>query len=301
MKTESGPDLAVRAEPKPAPTEARIEPVTPPPRKVEPAPGRIITRTADIPLKLIPAGTFLMGSPDGEGADDERPQHKVTISRPFYLGVYPVTQAQYAMLMGKNPSRFAATGDGKDKVAWMDTSQFPVDQVNWYESVQFCNALSQTEGLVPYYEIRGEKVEILGGDGFRLPTEAEWEYACRAGTSSAYGFKGGEKELRGYAWFIKNSDERTRVVGEAKANQFGLHDMHGNVWEWTWDAYEADYYRRSPEADPLGPSQVATRVGRGGSWIYMPLQCRSASRIESRPGRRLSFFGFRVARICPGG
>jgi serine/threonine protein kinase len=167
-KAEPVPDA-----PKPPPVKVRIEPVAPPPRKVEPVPDLITTKTADIPLKLIPAGTFLMGSPEGEGGQEERPQHKVTISRPFYLGIHPVTQGQYTKLMGKNPSWFAPTGKGKDKVARMDASRFPVECVSWYDSVQFCNGLSKAEGLVPYYKIQGERVEIAGGGGFRLPTEAE--------------------------------------------------------------------------------------------------------------------------------
>jgi formylglycine-generating enzyme required for sulfatase activity len=271
-----------------------------PPRKVEHSPNLITTKTAGVALKLIPAGTFLMGSPWGEGEANESPQHKVTISRPFYLGIHPVTQGQYAKLMGKNPSYFAATGGGKDKVARMDTSQFPVESVNWYEAAQFCNALSKAEGHDPCYKIQGERVEIAGGNGFRLPTEAEWEYACRAGTSTAYSFEGGEKELGNYAWFDKNSGGRPHVVGETKANKFGLHDMHGNVWEWTWDTYEADYYLRSPDVDPIGPAQATYRVFRGGGWRGEPHNCRSTDRDRSTPGYRDSFLGFRVARVRSG-
>jgi formylglycine-generating enzyme required for sulfatase activity len=244
-----------------------------------------------------------MGSPEGEGEARERPQHKVTISRPFYLGIHPVTQGQYTKLIGKNPSHFAATGGGKNKVARMDTSRFPVECVSWYESVQFCNVLSQAEGLDPYYKIERffwtKLVKIAGGNGFRLPTEAEWEYACRAGTSSPYSFEGGEEELPRHAWFAENSDQRTHVVGETKANKFGLHDMHGNVWEWVWDGF-ADYYLRSPEADPVGPSQAASRVIRGGSWYNGPHGCRSAYRDWNAPGYRYFNLGFRVARVRPG-
>jgi formylglycine-generating enzyme required for sulfatase activity len=266
--------------------------------KAEPVPDLIITKTADIPLQLIPAGTFLMGSLEGEGEDHERPRHKVTISRPFYLGIHPVTQRQYARLLGENPSWFAATGKGKDKVAGMDTSRFPVECVNWYDAVRFCNALSQAEGLKPCYTIRGGRVEMAGSDGFRLPTEAEWEYACRAGTSSPYGFPGGEEELPRYAWFAWNSGKRTHAVGEAGANDFGLHDMHGNVWEWTWDDFEFDYYMRSPEIDPVGSStEAAARVVRGGCWDLFPRGCRSANRYRNAPGYRHSHLGFRALRV----
>jgi serine/threonine protein kinase/formylglycine-generating enzyme required for sulfatase activity len=294
LEIEDIDDLSLEDEPEPAVVKARVEPVAPSRKKA--VPDFITTKTADIPLKLIPAGTFLMGSPKGVGQNDERPQHKVTIRQPFYLAICPVTQRQYAKLMGKNPSHFAATGDGKDKVARMDTSRFPVESVSWFESVQFCNALSQAEGLKPYYKVQGEQVEIAGGDGFRLPTEAEWEYACRAGTLLPYGFRGGEQELSGYGWYNKNSDGRTHAVGEARANWNGLHDMHGNVWEWVWDSYEADYYLRSPTADPLGPSQTAGRVYRGGCWRSSPRDCRSAFRFRGNPGSRYYDLGFRVAR-----
>jgi formylglycine-generating enzyme required for sulfatase activity len=288
--------LAGRVDVKATKVETKPDPVVPPEKKPEPLPDVIKTKTADIALKLIPAGKFLMGSPSGQGRNDEYPQHSVTITKPFYLGVHPVTQGQYTKLIGKNPSHFAATGGGKDKVARMDTSRFPVESVSWVESAQFCNALSKAEGLDPYYKIQGDQVEILGGKGFRLPTEAEWEYACRAGTTTPYGFDGGESELGRYAWFDKNSDQRTHAVGETEPNPFGLHDMHGNVWEWVWDGYEADYYLRTPESDPPGPSQAADRVFRGGSWGNTAEGCRSANRSSITPGSRNGSVGFRVAR-----
>jgi formylglycine-generating enzyme required for sulfatase activity len=316
-KVEKVSDLAVRSEVKPA--EPRIEVVPPRPKvektldrhvgigdaqavevvppqpKVAKAHDILTTKTALIPLKLIPTGTFMMGSPDGKGCDDERPQHKVTISSPFYMGIYPVTQAQYAKLMGKNPSWFAATGGGKDQIAGMDTSRLPVEQVAWFEAALFCNALSKAEGLDLAYRIDGENVAMSGGKGFRLPTEAEWEYACRAGRSSDFGFDGGERELPGYAWFDQNSGQRTHPVGEAKANGFGLHDMHGNVWEWCGDGYEADYYDRSAQVAPLGPSQTAAQVIRGGGWNGIAESCRSAYRVWGAPVVRRSGLGFRIA------
>ena len=143
-------------------------------------------------LKLIPAGEFMMGSPDDDkDADaDEKPQHKVRITQPFYLGVYEVTQAQYQAVMGNNPSCFSVNGGGKDKVAGQSTDQYPVEKVSWLDAVRFCNALSRKDGLNPFYEVNGEKVEIpdRNGPGYRLPTEAEWEYACRAGTTAKYSF-----------------------------------------------------------------------------------------------------------------
>jgi formylglycine-generating enzyme required for sulfatase activity len=300
-KAEPVSDVATQVEPEPSPVKTRLESVPPSAKQDAPVLELITTKTADIPLKLIPAGTFLMGSaPMDNGEKNERPQHRVTISRSFYLGIHPVTQAQYAELMGKNPSWFAETGHGNHNVVKMDTSRFPVEYVNWYDSVQFCNALSQAEGLDPYYKIQGKQVEIAGGDGFRLPTEAEWEYACRAGTSSRYSFEGGEAELPRYAWFDRNSDGRTHAVGEKRANNYGLHDMHGNVWEWTWDAFDSSYYTYSPEIDPIGPDEAAGRVIRGGCWGYYPDVSRSARRWDFTSGHYSHFVGFRIARVRSG-
>jgi formylglycine-generating enzyme required for sulfatase activity len=258
----------------------------------------ITTKRAEIALKLIPAGRFMMGSPAGEGSDDERPQHEVTISGAFYLGVLPVTQAQYEGLIGKNPSHFSATGSGKAKVATMDTSCFPVETVSFWDAAFFCNGLSNAEGFDPYYKIEAVVVdEILGGSGYRLPSEAEWEYACRAGTTSPYGFDGRDEELARYAWFCENSADRTHAAGEKLPNSFGIHDMHGNVMEWTSDGHEGDYYSRSPATDPRGPSSLRSpRVLRGGCWYFAAEDCRSASRFNLSQQRRRQYMGFRIAR-----
>jgi formylglycine-generating enzyme required for sulfatase activity len=290
-------EAVARVEPEPAPAKIRVEPVPPPPKMAEPVPDLITTKTTDLTLKLIPAGTFLMGSPEGEGLDRERPQHKVTISRPFYLGIHQVTQAQYTKLMGENPSYFATTGNGKDKVAGMDTSRFPVEMVSWYESVRFCNALSQAEGLDPYYKIEGAQVEIAEGDGYRLPTEAEWEYACRAGPGGVGAFCFGDDagQLGRYAWCNDNSGGKTHPVGQRLASAFGLFDMHGNVWEWCWDGY-ADY-DANPAVDPVGPLGATARVRRGGGWIGNPRDARSANRGWGTPEDRRSGLGFRLARV----
>ena len=157
----------------------------------------ITTRTAGITLKRIPAGTFQMGSPDGTGDKEEHPQHEVRITRPFYLGVTEVTQAQYEAVMGNNPSHFSATGDGKDKVAGQSTGQHPVEYVSWLDAVKLCNKLSEMEGRMPFYEINGETVRVPDwkASGYRLPTEAEWEYACG----------GDPADLEEHAWFDANS------------------------------------------------------------------------------------------------
>ena len=189
-------------------------------------------------------------------------QHEVSITKPFYLGVYVVTQAEYEKVMGNNPSWFSAKGDGKDKVKDMDTGQFPVEKVSWDDAVAFCKKLS---------ELPEEK---KAGRVYRLPTEAEWEYACRAGTKTAFHY--GDSLSSKQANFNGNfpyggADKgpylgRTAKVGSYAANAFGLYDMHGNVWEWCQDWYDENYYKNSPKEDPPGPAQGLHRVVRGGGW-----------------------------------
>ena len=194
--------------------------------------------------------TFKMGSPEGEAdREDDETQHEVTLTEGFYLGKYEVTQEEYKKVMGKNPSHFL--GDDRR----------PVESVSWYEAIDYCNERSKQEGLSPYYQVTEEKeVTILDvdGEGYRLPTEAEWEYACRAGTTTAYHF-GEAERLDDYAWYEENSDQTTHVVGEKnKPNAFKLHDMHGNVWEWCWDWY--DEYPTTPQENHTGPSEGSFRA-----------------------------------------
>ena len=191
-----------------------------------------IENSIGMKLRLIPAGSFNMGSE--EGYIDEKPVHCVTISKPFYMGVYEVTQEQYKQIMDAKPSKF----DGKN---------LPVENVSWFDAVEFCRRLSETEGL--YY---------------RLPTEAEWEYACRAGTTSKYYW--GDKFDGAYSWYEKNSNGQTHPVGQKLPNNWGLYDMVGNVSEWCSDRYNRDYYQWSPTIDPQGPSLGQVRVLRGGSF-----------------------------------
>jgi formylglycine-generating enzyme required for sulfatase activity len=218
-------------------------------------------------LVLIPAGTFTMGSNDGD--DNEKPPHLVTIGQPFYIGKFEVTQAQWRVVMGNNPSDFK--GD-----------ELPVGQVNWDDCQEFCKKLSAKTGK-----------EI------RLPTESEWEYACRAGSTGKYSFGDSEKMLGSYAWYDENSDGKPRPVGQKKPNAWGLYDMHGNMWEWCCDWYDKEFYAHSPKSDPQGPSSGVGRVWRGGSWMSTPAlgpgTFRSAWRGASRPGFRASGLGFRLA------
>jgi formylglycine-generating enzyme required for sulfatase activity len=269
------------------------KPVAPRPAVVEPVPApddpaQPITNTIGMKLVLIPSGVFLMGSPDSDqhAFDIEKPQHRVRITQPFYLGVYEVTQGQYRVVTSESPSYFKGSDD------------LPVERVSWNDAVAFCNKLSAREGLKPYYQT-GTGLPT-GGDGYRLPTEAEWEYACRAGSTTRFSFGDEEASLGEYAWFDGNSDKKTHPVGQKRPNAFGLYDMHGNVWEWCWDGYEENYYANSPGADPVGPSQAADRVVRGGSWGSDPLLCRAALRNRFTPGGRYGDLGFRVARVQSG-
>ena len=216
-------------------------------------------------LVLIPSGEFEMGSPasDKEAKDFEKPRHRVQITRPFYLGATEVTQGQYRAVTGQSPSHFNGSDD------------LPVEQVSWNDAVGFCSKLSELD-----------KVQS-GGASYRLPTEAEWEHACRAGSTTRYSFGDDGAVLGGFAWHTTNSGSTTRRVGRKEPNPWKLYDMHGNVHEWCWDLY----------ADSLGPSQAGGRVSRGGGWGDFPQECRSAARGWSAPGRRVNFLGFRVARI----
>ena len=215
---------------------------------------------------LISAGTFWMGSADDDKAtdSDEKPRHEVTISRPFYLGKYPVMQAQWEEVMGNNPSRFK----GADR---------PVENVSWEEAQAFIAKLNASEGH----------------DRYRLPTEAEWEYACRAGSETKYSFGDDAGELGKYAWYSGNSGRKTHPVGQKQPNIWGLYDMHGNVEEWVQE-WKGEY-SAGAAVDPQGPEAGERRVLRGGSWNYGAEGCRSAHRIRFRPGYRADYYGFRLA------
>ncbi len=199
---------------------------------------------------LIPDGKFLMGSSDDaiEANPDERPEHRVRITRPFYLGIYEVTQAQYKAVTGRNPGHFSATGGGADRVGGQLTPDFPVENVSWFDAIGFCNKLSEKERKKPFYKVDGADVRVpdWNGQGYRLPTEAEWEHACRAGTSTVFSFGNKRTQSQEYGWFAENSEQRTHRVGQKRPNPFGLYDVHGNVWEWCWDSHLNEYYAQSP-------------------------------------------------------
>ncbi len=233
----------------------------------------VFTNSIGMELKLLGPGTFFMG-------DEHQGKNEVTVSEPFRLGIYPVTQAEYERVMGKNPSK-------------LNADHHPVEQVTWFNAIEFCNRLSEQEGVPPYYKRRRD-VTILGGAGYRLPTEAEWEYTCRAGSEGAYCFGGDVNLLHRYAWFCENSGDMTHPVGQKQPNAWGFYDMHGNVWEWCWDLWDA--YRTTPQEKPARPSRGSDRVFRGGSWLVGPDVLRSAIRKWNVPDYQDDSLGFRVAR-----
>ena len=249
-----------------------------------------ITNSIGMKLVLIPKGTFIMGSlVSEEGHEKNEGQHEVTIGKDYYLGVTEVTQGQYEKTMGTNPSYFQKQVPSyfqKQVIRKSDSSMYPVEMVSWEDAVEFCKKLS---------DLPEEK---KAGRVYRLPTEAEWEYACRSGSKSAYSFGDSSKSLGDYAWFYGNSDERTHPVGEKKANAWGLYDMHGNVWEWCSDWY--DEYPKGAVSDPTGPKEGSYRVIRGGGWGYEAADCRSALRVRLTPVDRNRYLGFRLA-LSPSG
>ena len=207
----------------------------------------------------IKAGTFLMGG----NRFGEKPVHEVVLTNDFFMGKYEVTQGQWETVMGENPSYFG----GKDR---------PVERVSWDDVQEFIDKLNDKEGRKIY----------------RLPTEAEWEYACRAGTTTEYFFGDDEDKLGEYVWYDDNSGNKTHPVGKKKPNPWGLYDMYGNVWEWCQDLYGD--YPKGKIINPKGPDSGSYRVFRGGSWGHSAVSCRSANRSNWEPDYRYSLLGFRL-------
>ena len=201
--------------------------------------------------------------------------------------------------MGVNPSHFATTGTGKDAVTGMDTTSHPVEKMSWYDAADFCAKLSNQEKLKPFYFRNGETVTPLNGTGYRLPSEAEWEYACRAGTTTKYWVGDKDEDLVRAGWFWTNSGSRTHAAGELKANPYGLFDMHGNVWEFVEDWHSPTYYREfheKPAIDPAGPFAAGSQhVVRGGHWSNNASMCRSAIRPANEPVNAGLDIGFRAS------
>ncbi len=246
---------------------------------------------------FVQGGTFPMGSSSGQS--DEKPVHNVTVSS-FYIGKTEVTQAQWTAVMGNNPSDFK--GDKR-----------PVECVSWYDAIVFCNKLSMMDGRTPAYSVNGKtdpdtwgyipcKGNSISGtitmntnaNGYRLPTEAEWEFAAWGGKKRK-GYKySGSDNLSTVAWYCDNSGDQTHDVAKKAPNELGLYDMSGNIWEWCWDWYGS--YGSNAQTNPFGPSSGDCRVLRGGSWNYYSDVCRVAYRSYDDPGLRDCFMGFRLVR-----
>ncbi|MFB6249020.1 MAG: formylglycine-generating enzyme family protein [Salinibacter sp.] len=240
-----------------------------PPRTQQGTDSTIFVNSVGMEFRRIPAGTFEMGSTRGE--DDEAPPHDVSISEPFYMGAHEVTQLQWNALMDDTLSQFRGI-------------HRPVENVSWYQARAFVDSLNAEEET----------------DLYRLPTEAEWEYAARGGTHTRFYFGTAWDSLSNHAWYSSNSEGRTHRVAEKHSNPFGLHDVYGNVWEWVRDAYSPRYYARSGRRDPLNTGRGRVpRVIRGGGWFGVRSSLRSANRGWARPGSRAPQLGFRVVREIP--
>ena len=279
-------------------------------------PGDEIVNSIDIKLRFIPAGEFLMGSSEEEkGRNKDEKQHHVGITKPFFMGQYEVTRRQFGRFVDETGFKTEAEKDGKGgygytgeellpfdykpEITWFNpgfeqTGNHPVVNVSWNDAMEFCEWLSRKEGKE-----------------YRLPTEAEWEYACRGGTKTPY--QGGD-DAETLADFGNVADKTAKLkfgdlkairaqdgyvftapIGQFRANQFGLHDMHGNVWEWCSDLYAMNYYSNSPAHNPKGSEEGFSRVSRGGSWMHGASDCRSALRSPTSPSFRSSLMGFRIA------
>jgi len=243
--------------------------VAPPQAEISTLPqlGEVKTNSLGMEMIWCPPGTFLMGSPESEeGWRSTEIQHEVTLTKGFWIARHPVTQGQWETVMGSNPSHFKLSG--KDA---------PVEQVNWQEAMDFCARLTGSDSA----------------DGsYTLPTEAQWEYACRAGTTGPYA--GSSLDILG--WHRSNSGSKTHSVGQKEPNPWGIHDMHGNVYEWCLDWYEEDL-GTEPATNPTGSKEAPDRVIRGGSWLNIAWRCRSADRIRYNPGNRDDYVGFRPVLV----
>ncbi len=243
-----------------------------------------LTTSQGVAMVLIPGGQFTMGNT--AGADDEQPAHDVELS-PFVVDKYEVTQDQYAQMELPNPPHFKGP-------------RRPVEQVRWSDAALFCNERSRVEGLTPCYDEVTFACDFQVS-GYRLPTEAEWEYAARAGVDEVPAASGTARSLENHACYADNSSKQTQPVGSRRPNAWGLYDMQGNIAEWCNDIYAVDYYAQSPSLDPHGPPEGEKRVIRGGSWKSTADECRLTARLADDPGISdacfaRDTFGFRCVR-----
>ena len=266
-------------------------PVVPAPAAaVAAAPGTSASGWQPPEMGVVPAGTYQMGCTPGAGkcSKDEKPARSVTFTRSVEVMVHEVTQGEYQALMGTNPSKFSSCG-----------LSCPVEAVSWVDAARYANAASAAAGLEACYTVVGDSVTWDSGlscTGYRLPTESEWEVAARGGADTAYS---GSDDHKSVAWTTGNKARRTHPVKQLRPNGYGLYDMSGNVWEWTWDWYDKRAYQSGAQTDPLGPVSGSRRVDRGGSWCNPPAYTRVADRGWITPSDRCADLGFRLARTVP--
>jgi formylglycine-generating enzyme required for sulfatase activity len=228
------------------------------PGQSQPAGSQALKTACGMSMVSVPAGQFTMGVNDGP--IDAKPAHEVKVDA-FLMDECEITQQVYEKVIGANPSRRKNPGN-------------PVEQVTWTAAVKFCNARSIQENLKPCYDTNTWECDF-SANGYRLPTEAEWEYACRAGSSARYYFGDNAEDLKSFGWFDGNSQSRPHPASQRKPNAWGLYDMSGNVWEWCNDFYGVKYYKESPSDNPRGPKQGEKRVLRGGAWSSSAANCTS--------------------------
>jgi formylglycine-generating enzyme required for sulfatase activity/tRNA A-37 threonylcarbamoyl transferase component Bud32 len=246
--------------------------------------GSVLTNSLGMKLVRIPAGSFFMGSTANEPNHrrDEEPSHQVTITQPFYLGMYLVTVGDFRAFVRATRDGGEGSGGSWRDPGWEQTDEHPVACVSWHDARAFCGWLSQKEHRT-----------------YRLPREAEWEYACRASSTAAYCYGPDPKKLHDYAWYRDNAGERAHPVGRLKPNRWGLFDMHGNLLQWCDDYYDAGFYQKVVLEDPQGPARGGRRVLRGASWNSTAADCRSARRGASQPAENGNDRGFRVVLVLP--
>lgn len=288
--TKSDPGIeGIRVKPTEVASVRVKEPPVVPVKKFEPL----------IDMVRVKPGDFWIGATlsDHDAGPEERPRRQIKLTQGFFLGKTEVTQAQYTAVMGTNPSIFSATGRFRESLKDKDTGNYPVDSVSWLDAILFCNKLSQREGLAPYYLVKEDNVTVRGGPGYRLPTEAEWEFASRAGAATIWSFGDNPADLPEHAWFAANSGGATHPVALKKPNALGLFDMYGNIPEWCWDRYDPTYYKKMPLIDPPGSSQGTSRIYRGGGWNVAAAQTRASARESLGMAYTvLTNVGMRVAR-----